>query len=42
MTYPELKDKDREGMKLVLESLADQHLAGEQVLHPHVTRSQSE
>jgi hypothetical protein len=41
-TYPELKDKDREGMKLVLESLADRHLAGEQVLHPHVTRSQSE
>jgi len=41
-TYPELTDKDREGMKLLLESLADRHLAGEQVLHPHFTGSQSE
>lgn len=32
--YPELKDTDREGMKRVLEDLADRYLAGEQMLQP--------
>lgn len=32
--HPEMKDKDREGMKRVLEDLANRYLAGEQVLQP--------
>jgi hypothetical protein len=41
-THPELRSKDREEMKLVLESLANRHLSGEKVVQYNVTGSQSE